>query len=78
MATVVIRKGKMFSVMAPNEIAEENSDCMVAVGPGQGGGLYDDLSQCGSRISMSSLTLDLRIFGVYYALIMTERLHLFA
>ena len=50
MATVVIRKGKMFSAMASNEIAEENSDCMVAVGPGQGGGLYDDPSQCGSRI----------------------------
>jgi hypothetical protein len=33
MATVVIRKGKMFSAMASNEIAEENSDCTVAAGP---------------------------------------------
>jgi hypothetical protein len=33
MATVVIRKGKMFPAMALNEIAEENSDCMVAAGP---------------------------------------------
>jgi hypothetical protein len=44
MAAAVIRKGKMFSTMASNEIAEENSDCVVAADPGECGGSYDDPS----------------------------------